>query len=202
MSISNEFGRSKGDMQEPSLDFPQEDAEKWEEKEQREPGNKKPHIVVPVWVALAAMVLAIIVAGIIISSIAEPLLNLVAPNEPEIPLPAGAHLDEELDDPGYGTKQWLYSSHQTGCQVALFFDDIEGVECIYSPNSCTELFVTPGTEPNDEPNEFAQDGFSQTATCTKRVKEVASSYSWRVEIFSGYEGEYQTKFRVYLFSER
>jgi hypothetical protein len=188
-------------IQEPTLDFSQDDAEKWEEKAKRELPAKKPRIVVPIWVALAAMVLAIIVAGIIISSIAEPLLNLVSPNDPDIPIPSGAHLDEELDDPGYGTKQWLYSSQQTGCQVALFFDEIEGVECIYSPGACAELYITPAPG-QDDPSDGAENTFSQTGTCTKRVKEVASSYSWRVEIFDGYEGEYQTKFRVYLFSER
>lgn len=188
-------------MQEPTLDFSQDDVEKREEKEQRALEIKKPRIVVPIWVALAAMVLALIVAGIIISSIAKPLLNLVLPVDPDIPIPSGAHLDEELDDPGYGTKQWLYSSQQTGCQVALFFDDIEGVECIYSPGACAELYITPAPGQSD-PDEGSQNTFSQTGTCTKRVKEVASSYSWRVEIFHGYEGEYQTKFRVYLFSER
>ncbi|MBI5928836.1 MAG: hypothetical protein HY862_05970 [Chloroflexi bacterium] len=165
----------------------------------------KPRIVIPMWVALAAMALAVVLAGIIISLIAKPLLNLVSPEKPDIPVPSGAHLDEKDEDPNYADTQWLYSSKQTGCEVALFFDKEDDVECTYSPYACAAdatTTATPGIEPTPTAEGTIGASFSRVATCTKRVKQVASSYTWRVEIFDGYSGEYQTKFRIYLFSER
>lgn len=165
--------------------------------------TKKPRFVVPVWVALAAMVLALVLAVVIIASIAEPLINLISPEEPDIPVPPGARLDEKVEESNYASTQWLYSSKQTGCEVALFFDDHEGVSCMYSPVGCDVMATaTPKLEPTPTGEVPYTAEFYQVAVCTKQVKEVASSYSWRVEIFDGYGGEYHTKFRVYLFSER
>lgn len=169
--------------------------------------SQKPRVVVPVWVALAAMVLAVIVAGMIISSIAEPLLNLISPEEPDIPLPPGTHLEKKDDEGNYATTEWLYGSKLSGCEVAAFFDEHDGVECIYTPLACpvgaeatATAQVAPTATPDDDDRVTAR--FSQVAVCSKYVREVASSYTWRVDIFDGYSGDYQTKFRIYLFSER
>ncbi len=170
--------------------------------------SQKPRVVVPVWVALAAMVLAVIVAGVIISSIAEPLLNLISPEAPDIPLPPGAHLEKTDEESKYATTEWLYGSKLPGCEVAAFFDEHDGVECIYTPLACpvgpeataAAQLAPTSTPENDDGRVTAR--FSQVAVCSKYVREVASSYTWRVDIFDGYSGDYRTKFRIYLFSER
>lgn len=187
-------------MQEPDLDLVQDTTTVSSE------ASPKPRLVIPIWVALAAMVLAVVVAGIIISSIAKPLLNLISPEEPDIPLPPGAHLEKVDEESGYATTEWLYGSTMPGCEVALFFDRHEGVDCIYTPLACpmgSDATAAAEIEPTPIPEgETASSSFSQVATCNKQVKEVASSYTWRVSIFDGYSGEYRTKFRIYLFSER
>ncbi len=186
-------------MQEPDLGLVPDDAAPSETP-------KKPRVVIPVWVALAAMVLAVVVAGVIISSIAEPLLNLISPEKPDIPLPPGTHLEKKDEESNYATTEWLYGSKLPGCEVAAFFDQHEGVECIYTPMACpvdVEATATPEVEPTPTPEGGTiTANFSQVAVCSKQVKEVASSYTWRVDIFDGYSGEYRTKFRIYLFSER
>ncbi|NJL92780.1 MAG: hypothetical protein HC915_03180 [Anaerolineae bacterium] len=143
---------------------------------------------IPLWVALAGMIVALILGGVIIASILQPLVNLVFPGEAEPPLPEGVLELQHVEDSRLADEEWLYATTLAPCDLARFYVEA-GSTCSLSPGACLE----------EEPS---VSGVGETiGTCQGTHEEVLASYSWRVEITSNI-GQYPTIFRLYLFKER
>lgn len=148
---------------------------------------KEKRRIVPLWVAVAGLVLAIGLAVLVVTWIAAPLAELVLDTAPDIPLPDGAKLESETTDTGRAQHEWLYSlSNSDGCAVAEFFRE-QGASCAYTPLAC-DLEPEIGI-------------LRQIATCTKTEKQLIDGYTWEVLISTEYhEDETSTAyFRVYLY---
>ncbi|MCB9437223.1 MAG: hypothetical protein H6673_09565 [Anaerolineales bacterium] len=147
--------------------------------------SKRP--IVPVWVAVAGLVLTIVLAVLIVFQIAAPLAELVLGRSADIPLPDGAKLESEKSEAGRAQHEWLYSlANSDGCAVAEFFHE-QGASCVYTPLAC-ELAPEVGV-------------LRQIATCAKTEKQLIDGYTWEVLISTEYhEDETSTVyFRVYLY---
>lgn len=145
---------------------------------------------IPLWVALAGMIVALIIAIIIMANILRPLVNLVFPNAAEIPLPPDAELIETNENPRTSDGEWLYGSPTDGCVLLGFFVEAGGT-CTLAPFACVRT--------DDSPDER---GYRSVGSCTGTKSDILNSYSWEVLIGTGYSGEYTTRFRVYLYEER
>jgi hypothetical protein len=150
------------------------------------PEQDSRRLVIPLWVAIATLILALLIAGIIINQIATPLGDLIFGQDPDIPIPKGAKLIEEREG-GSAAKEWLYHIDKNGCEVAQFYQDQEGVECNFTGFSCTEI-----------PDSGSQ--AYQIGACTFTETNSISGYSWHVDITQNQEdSRIWTSFRVYLY---
>lgn len=155
--------------------------------------REQPRVLIPLWVALAGMVVALILAGIIMSNVLKPLISLIFPATPDLPLPAGVIELEEVGDPLTSDGEWLYGVEMDGCQVVQFYLDA-GARCRLTPFVCEQ--VDGKLASNYDNYEFAALG-----TCDLVHEGEVDSYTWQLVISSGYE-DYETKYRVYLYRER
>jgi len=149
---------------------------------------------IPLWVALAGMVLALIIAVIIMANVLRPLINLVFPSKPKLALPADVIELKKVEKPRTSDGEWLYGVNMDGCQLAKFYMD-QGATCNFAP------FICDG-EGTDFTNQFAAVKEVQSiGTCELSKSGVADSFSWQMLISTGYD-DYLTKYRVYLYRER
>jgi len=145
---------------------------------------------VRLWGAIGIFILAIILAGVIVVQIAEPLADLILGEDPEVPLPDGAVLIDEWDrdEQRQSAKhEWLYGTSMNGCDVARFYID-EGFDCAL-PASCSSILY----------DEESAEEFRRIGTCIKTEKDSISGYSISVDITDGYAGDLRARFRVYLY---
>lgn len=154
--------------------------------------SSKPSRDIPVWVALAGMVLAIIVAIIIMVNVLEPLVNLIFPQDPEPPVPANAELISEDADSSTSSGEWLYGTDTDACQIAEFYIE-EGSNCRFEPLACEE---------NEDGELVRAPQVNKVATCVGTEASIVSSYSWEVIISGDDIREYETVFRLFLYEER
>jgi hypothetical protein len=85
---------------------------------------------IPLWLPLAALIIAFIFAAYIAVTISGTLASLISPPQPV--LPQDAILQSQGSD-SIGD-WWVYKSATNGCAVAKIYKDALG-ECIYSPSS-------------------------------------------------------------------
>ncbi len=149
----------------------------------------EPGFVIPIWVALAALLLALLCGVVVFMTIAEPLAELVLGRDPDIPVPDGAVLEQEVEGQGSASKEWLYRIDDLGCEVARYYVD-QGADCVFTPYSCNLERQEPPEGVNFEIHEIAE--------CTKTVDRLIAGYTWRVHITS-YSSGTHTRFRIYLF---
>ncbi len=147
---------------------------------------------IPLWVALAGMVVALILAIVIMANVLRPLVNLIFPTTPEPPLPDNITLLETNENPRTSTGEWLYATEMDGCDLMNFYLK-EGGTCNLSPFTCLGE--------RDANGRFPRDKGESIGVCRGESKDIMNSYSWEVLIGSGYADHY-TKFRVYLYQER
>lgn len=150
---------------------------------------------IPLWVALAGLVVALVIAVIIMGNVLNPLEELIFPIDAQAPIPAEAVLIREIEDTRTSDGEWLYGIAWDGCQLAQYFLEQNGT-CSFTPFACQgdpESDAFRLNNPGDSP--------SSVATCIGGEEGVINSYSWEALISSGYS-DYQTKFRVYLYKER
>lgn len=143
---------------------------------------------IPLWLPLAALVIALLFALFIASRIGPTLSALVAPPEPVLPPESvlQSHTSNGTED------QWLYNTKTDGCRVAHLYAAAFGA-CIYDPSSgCSNNDSTPGTNGLGLPgvgNEIAECSGTQT---------IANYHlAWRVYIGTSGGANSQTYFRVY-----
>ncbi len=137
---------------------------------------------VPVWLPLAAMLIALLFAAFIATRICPTLSALVSPPEPV--LPPGAVLQSHESK---GTEDsWLYKTTLGGCEVAQFYEKAFGV-CIYDPSAgCgSAKNAMPGVVPN------------QIAECSGNQAIAQYHIAWRAYITSQNDASGETIFRVY-----
>lgn len=149
---------------------------------------------IPLWIALAGLAVAVILALLIALTVLQPLLSLVFPTNPEPPLPSDAALLEEVPNPRLSYSESLYGSAMGGCDMVNFYMQ-EGGTCVIAPFSCS------GNPTDGYVNRYAGT-VTSIATCTGKQKDLLNSFSWEVYISSGYLDEYETRFRLYLYRER
>lgn len=168
------------------MDSPQSDATSAESKTQR--------LHIPLWVALAGMVVALIIFVLVMTNILEPLVGLVFPQEANVPTPNGAVLLEENDGGRTSTAEKYYGVDADGCEIAQFFQD-EGATCRYTPLVC-------GTDEDGTLSQNIPERVDHIATCTRRVEGTVDGYTWEIFISAGFGGTYNTQYRVFLYEQR
>lgn len=142
--------------------------------------SSKPRI--PLWLALVAMALALVVALVILARIGGPLSGLLFPSG--VPVPDGAKEIEHVK-PDKGAEYWIYGTEDSGREVAAFYED-EGGTCRYTAMSSSES---------------APQGSTSVAQCLARKGDKGVDVSWEVYIGEGYpesEGG-PTVFRIYKY---
>ncbi len=149
---------------------------------------------IPLWLALAALLMALLVAGFIALTLFEPLVSLVLPSSPEVPIPPGSVEQDYFPDSRTSDGEWLYSNPQDACQVAEYYITDADSTCNFTPYACVR----------DEAGELmVADAFARTsiARCSGTHEGIVDSYAWEVFITNGGR-QTDTQFRVYLYSER
>ncbi len=142
-------------------------------------------VAIPLWLSIVGGVAAIIIGLLVVRQIARPLAELVFGFEPEIPIPAGAVLEDIREDQGSVRQEWLYRTDEHGCDLATYFIE-QGASCTIAPFVCTD---------DDRPST----DLNHIAVCRKSEKGVVLGYSWEVWISSGYNDRSQTRFRILLY---
>ncbi len=140
---------------------------------------------IPIGVALAAMVVALILAALILSRVAGPLHGLVFP--PSVPVPKGVQEVDHVHEKN-GDEYWIYRTSLSGDDVAAFYD--ERGDCRYSPR------------PDEAPDAPAPVGSYSVALCTGQNRRGNSGIGWQVYINTGYSDEEgPTIFRLYRYQD-
>ncbi|NDJ86426.1 MAG: hypothetical protein GYB66_11100 [Chloroflexi bacterium] len=142
---------------------------------------------IPIWVLVVGMIFALVLAGFVVLQVVEPLADLLLDSGSDVPVPDGASLERERDDVGSASKEWLYATEQTGCDVAKFYAD-QGANCTFAPYAC-----------GLENEQTAYDSMFHVATCIKSEKNSVGGYSWRVDISSGFQTGKPTRFSIALY---
>ena len=142
---------------------------------------------IPAWVAVALGIVALLVAFIIIRAISAPLSDLVFPTKADVPIPANANLEDDIEDSNYASHEWIYSTQQSGCEVTDYYVE-QGADCRRSPFAC-----------GADGEQIEREGFFEVAICTYTENDRVGGYSWEIRISSGYTGQNPTRFRVFLY---
>ena len=151
-----------------------------ETRAESKPRRRLPAI--PLWVALALMVAALVAAALILDRVAEPLYGLLFAEG--APVPAGA-VETERVTPEQGAAYRLYRTDQPGREVAAFYEDAGGT-CVYS--------AVPPAGAADS----AAEREHNVARCNGQSESAARSGGWEVFIAEGYSAEKgPTIFRLY-----
>jgi hypothetical protein len=145
----------------------------------------QPRMVIPLWVALSGMAVALVLAVLILSRVAGPLFGLLFPAD--VPVPDGSQKVEHIK-PEKGSEYWIYRTSVPGMEVAKFYED-EGGTCHY-------LVQTTGDETRPEGVSYS------VARCRGKSDSGGLTTSWEVFIAEGYaEDEGPTIFRIYKYGE-
>lgn len=140
---------------------------------------------VPLWLALAAMAVVLVLAALILVRIARPLYALLFPVS--VPVPGGVQ-EVEHRKPDQGAEYWIYRSTKPGLEIAVFYEQ-EGGECQYTPRDETLDPLAPGVS-------------YSVAYCVGETKSGGLGLGWEVYIHEGYSaGEGPTIFRIYKYGE-
>ncbi len=139
------------------------------------------------WLPLAALIIAVLVAAVIVARIGGTLSALVSPPQPVLPP------DAMLQSQGSDTvgNWWLYQTDVAGCKVAKLYKDSLG-DCSYSPMS--------GCNPDGSGGpQFDVAGGQEIAECAGRQTVGSYSVMWRVNISVSTDPKTQTQtvFRIY-----
>jgi len=141
---------------------------------------------VPVWMPLVGLLAAFLVALLVGASICPTLSALVIPPAPK--LPPGTVNEISHESKAAGEDEWLYSTNQDGCAVALYYTNWL-VNCDYSPavackNGKTDAVIGNSTK------RF------HVATCIGKQTVGNYSLNWTVYIDSGVPTGDVTVFRL------
>lgn len=143
---------------------------------------------VPIGVAIAGLILALLLSGLILTEIVSPLSELVFGRETKVPVPEDARLLETVEHSATANKEWLYGVSISGCDLVKYYA-AQGASCVVSPLACGAT----GVQRSDA------EGVMNIATCSKREDGSVTGYGWDVYISSNFpEGDF-TRFRVSLF---
>jgi len=143
---------------------------------------KKAGRKIPLWLAVLAMIAALVFAVLILARVAGPLYGLIFPVDP--PVPDNAEETEHVK-PDKGAEYWIYRTEMPGEDVAAFYED-EGGQCWYTDYGSSRPEGTPYS----------------VARCSGQHEAGGLEVSWEVYIFSGYsKQEGPTVFRVYKYGE-
>ena len=139
----------------------------------------------PLWLPLAALIIALIFAAYIAVKISPTLALLISPPQPV--LPEDAVLQSQGSD-SIGD-WWLYQSATNGCLVAKVYQDALGT-CIYNPSSgCGSSGA------------LAIPGANQIAECSGSKTTGSYHVTWRVYLTAEYDikngNQPLTVFRIY-----
>lgn len=140
---------------------------------------------VPLWLALAGMVIGLLLATVILARVAGPLYGLLFPVE--VPVPDGV---EQIDhqDPDQGAEYWIYRTTRPGREIAAFYED-EGGECWYTARDEALDPVAPGMS-------------YSVAHCLGTKISGGLGVGWEVYIHEGYSPQQgPTIFRLYRYGE-
>ncbi|MBN1200433.1 MAG: hypothetical protein JXJ20_01130 [Anaerolineae bacterium] len=145
--------------------------------------DRSSKFVIPLWLALVAMVVALIIGALILVRVVGPLQGLLFPFEP--PVPDGAEEIEHVK-PDKGAEYWVYRTTMRGQDVARFYEQEDGT-CWYTSSN---------SDVNPRP-----DGVSYSvARCVGQRESAGLGISWEVFIAEGYsDREGPTIFRVYKY---
>lgn len=150
-------------------------------------------LYIPIWVALAALLVALILAGIIMSNVLGPLVDLVFPEKVDVPLPSGAVELEHTEDSKTADEEWFYGVDEDACKVSWFYEQGDA-SCNFMPTMCDMGEDNVPYLILDEPGALV-------ARCFGEKPADVSGYSYEVLVSTG-STDYQTYFRVYLYKER
>ncbi len=141
---------------------------------------------VPVWMPLAGLLAAFLVALLVGASICPTLSALVIPPGPK--LPSGTITEKLHESKAAGEDEWLYSTNLEGCTVAQFYVDWLK-DCTFAPNISCKNGATKSV--------IGEAGQSyHVATCTGKQSVGNYSLAWTVYIDSGYSTGDKTVFRL------
>ncbi len=137
---------------------------------------------IPLWVALALMVGALVAAALVLERVAEPLYGLLFAEG--APVPEGA-VEIERVTPEQGAAYRLYRTGQPGREIAAFYEDAGGA-CVYS--------AVPPLASGDASAQRER----SVARCIGQTESAARGGGWEVFIAEGYSAEEgPTIFRLY-----
>ncbi|KAB2903030.1 MAG: hypothetical protein KJ064_22775 [Anaerolineae bacterium] len=148
---------------------------------------------IPIWVALAALAVALILAGIIMSNVLGTLVDLVFPEAVDVPLPSGAVEIDHIEDSKTADEEWLYGVDEDACRVSWFYQEA-GASCNFMPTMCD-------VGEDNIPYLIMDEPAAMVARCTGEKPAEVSGYSYEVLVSTG-SADYQTYFRVYVYKER
>jgi hypothetical protein len=148
-------------------------------------------LIIPLWVALAGMVVALVLAVIIMANVLRPLTNLVFPADPEPPLPDGAVELQHSEESSTSDGEWFYGIDMDACQLVEYYIEND-TKCRVTPFACKE--GVNGAQ-------LDTTGTASVAVCRGTHEEVVGSYSWEVYVNAS-TGDYPTTFRMFLYKER
>ncbi len=146
---------------------------------------------IPMWVALAGLLLSLILAAVIMRNIISPIADLIFPASVDIPLPDGAKEIEHLKESKTAEEEWLYQVEGDACEISWFYQG-EARSCQYSPGMCQM------DEEQDKPILINPAPDALVAKCTGGESTEVTGYSWEVMVSTGSTGE-ETYFRVFLY---
>lgn len=143
-------------------------------------------LALPLPVAIAGLILALLLSGLILVEIAPPLAELVFGNDPDIPIPEGATVLSTEITSGRSEKEWLYGTDMTGCEVIRFYAD-QGATCQVTPFACAP----------DQRTDMQ--GIMQIGICGMTEKGSVTDHAWDIYVSSNFPDGAFTRFRVSLF---
>ncbi len=147
------------------------------------PTRAKPQVGVPLWLPLAALLIALAFAVFIAVRIGPTLSALISPPDPVLPTDSvlQSHDSKSTED------NWFYKTKTSGCDVAFLYQKAFG-QCIFDPASgCS-----------GPTNEQPVPGLPyQIAECSGRQSIAQYGIAWRVFITANGDADGQTLFRVY-----
>ena len=127
----------------------------------------------PLWVPLAGLLIALVLAVYVAVKVAPTLVGMVLPPEPPMPADQVTLVSQKNVQPG--ADEWLYTSNLTGCQLARYVDERVGGCFFFGDSGCDpnrQSAINPGVA-------------YRVATCTPVQKVGEYSVRWTITISAG-----------------